>query len=35
MDFPFGRGSKGKKKVNKVHFGNKGEGFIIVNAFNL
>ena len=35
MDFLFERGSKGKKKAVRVHFGNRGEGFSIVNSFNL
>jgi len=35
MDFPFEGGSKGKNKVDRVHFGNRGEGFSVVNAFNL
>ena len=35
MDIPFGRGIKGKNKADRVHFGNKGEGFTIVNAFKL
>ena len=35
IDFPFKGGSKGKKKVDRINFGNKGEGFSIVNAFNL
>ena len=35
MDFPFERGSKGKNKADRVHFGNWREGFSVVNAFNL
>ena len=35
MDFPFKGGNKGKNKVDKIHFCNRGEGFNIVNAFNL
>jgi len=35
MYFPFERGSKEKNKADRVHFGNKGEGFSVVNSFNL
>jgi len=35
MDFPIERGNKGKNKADKVHFGNRGEGFSISNSFNL
>ena len=35
MDFPFERGNNGKNKEDKVHYGNRGESFSIVNAFNL
>jgi len=35
MDFPFERGGKGKNKADRVHFGNRGEGFSIVNDLNL
>ena len=35
MDFPFIGCSKGKNKVNGVHFGNMGKGFNIVNSLNL
>ena len=35
MDFPFKGGSKGKNKADRIYFGNEGEAFSIVNAFNL
>jgi hypothetical protein len=35
MDLPFMGGSKGKNKVDGIHFGYRGKGFIIVNSFNL
>jgi len=35
MHFPVERGSKGKNKEDRVHFGNRGEGSSIVNSFNL
>ena len=35
MDFPFLRCSKGKNKVNGVHFGNRGKRFGIVSTLNL
>ena len=35
IDFPFIGWSKGKNKVNGVHFGNRGKGFSIVNTLNL
>jgi hypothetical protein len=35
MDLPFMRGCKGKNKVDGIHFGYRGKGFIIVNSFNL
>ena len=35
MDFPFERANKTKNKVDRVHFGNKGDVFTIVNVFNL
>jgi hypothetical protein len=35
MDLPFMCGSKGKNKVDGIHFGYRGKGFIIVNSFNL
>ena len=35
VDLPFIGCSKGKNRVNGVHFGERGIGFSIVNALNL